>query len=499
MMNQIQKKSLGRKAVVSLLTLLMMFTVLLVPDVRAKAENLIIGFSDQTVQTGEKLKVSVSVPAGVVATINLKYPTGLLEYESASGETSVNAGTVAMSVGEYGSQGRKTASVTFKAKAAGDAGISVSAPRAGKRDGKQVDIGAASAIVKIKGKTETVQKASDSSLASLSVSGGQLSPAFSPEVLEYSMEVDANTDSLDISASPRDGGAKVLAVEGNQSLAVGKNTVTVKVQAENGAVSTYTITVTRAAAEEKPEDVPEEKPVDEGDDTISGETENSQVSTEMETESKNWMLTHAADKPDSDYVKELESENRMIFWAFVLVTAVLLVIIVFLLLRGRKHPAEDAGEPEDLDDFEEEVPYRKQRESLQIPQDTEEEKEEEEEIPEPEIKIPEWDKREEIPGQQTINIKLPEDWDKEPEIPGQRTMNIQFPEMEKEELPELIFPKEEETEEEAEEEDDISWEEEPELEEKRKPEKKRSEKRKKGRRKKEDDDEEEDGLEFIDL
>lgn len=491
MMNQIQKKPLGRKAVVSLLALLMMFTLLLVPDIHAKADNLIIGFSAKTVQTGEKLKVSVSVPAGVVATVNMKYPTGLLEFESASGETSVNAGTVAMSVGEYGSQGRKTASVTFLAKAAGDAGISVSAPRAGNSDGDQVNIGAASAIVKIKGKTVAVQKSSDSSLASLNVSGGQLSPAFSPEVFQYSMEVAAATDSLDISASPRDGGAKVLAVEGNKSLAVGKNTVTVKVQAENGAVSTYTITVTRAAAEEKPE----EKPVAEGDDTISGGTENSQVSTEKETESETGMKVQAADKPGSDYVKELESENRMIFWAFVLVTAVLLVIIVFLLLRGRKHPTGDAGEPEDLDDFEEEVPYRKQKDSLQISQDTVEEKEEE--IPEPEIQIPEWDKREEIPGQQTINIKLPEDWDKEPEIPDQRTADIRLPETEKEEeeIPELIFPKEEE----PEEEDDISWEEEPELEEKRKPEKKRPEKRKKRRRKKEDDDEEEDGLEFIDL
>lgn len=88
---------------------------------------------------------------------------------------------------------------------------------------------------------------SDSSLGSLVISGGSLSPKFSSGTKEYRTTVDYSVTNLAVSASARDAKAKVTSVSGNDDLAVGENTVKIVVTAENGATSTYTIKVTRRA------------------------------------------------------------------------------------------------------------------------------------------------------------------------------------------------------------------------------------------------------------
>lgn len=81
-------------------------------------------------------------------------------------------------------------------------------------------------------------------LSSLVVDGQKLSPAFSSNTTSYNLgEVEFSVSTLKVTATPTDSKAKVT-VSGN-NLAVGKNTVTITVKAENGSTKAYQIIVTR--------------------------------------------------------------------------------------------------------------------------------------------------------------------------------------------------------------------------------------------------------------
>ena len=84
----------------------------------------------------------------------------------------------------------------------------------------------------------------NANLSSLSVKEGTLSPAFKAGTTSYSIgEVDYSVSKLNITYKTEDASAKV-SISGN-NLAVGANTVSVVVKAENGATKTYKISVTR--------------------------------------------------------------------------------------------------------------------------------------------------------------------------------------------------------------------------------------------------------------
>lgn len=84
----------------------------------------------------------------------------------------------------------------------------------------------------------------NANLSSLSVSEGTLNPAFKAATTSYSIgEVDYSVSKLNISYKTEDSKATV-SISGN-NLAVGANTVSVTVRAENGATKTYKIAVTR--------------------------------------------------------------------------------------------------------------------------------------------------------------------------------------------------------------------------------------------------------------
>lgn len=88
-------------------------------------------------------------------------------------------------------------------------------------------------------------------LTSLSLSSGTLSPAFDPATTAYTASVDNTTTSVGVIAVAGSGATAV--VSGNSSLAVGSNTVTIAVTADDGTtIKTYTVTVDRAAAPATP-------------------------------------------------------------------------------------------------------------------------------------------------------------------------------------------------------------------------------------------------------
>ena len=240
----------------NMMAIVLLFGCLLVPDIEAKADNLYIALSDTTVKIGDTITVSVTVPAGVSATVNLTYPTDLLTYSSASDTASANAGTVSMTIGSYGSSNKRSVgTVTFQAKSSGKATFSASAPIAGNQEGDRVSVTGASASVNVKNETgddaengDNANKSSDNSLSSLTLSAGKLSPAFKYNITNYTAEVENNVTSVLVSAKANNKNATVESVKGGEKLVVGSNKIQIVVKAENGVTATYVVNVTRKAA-----------------------------------------------------------------------------------------------------------------------------------------------------------------------------------------------------------------------------------------------------------
>ena len=248
----------------SFLAVILMLGCMMIPDTKAQASSLSLRVSTSSVKIGDTVTVSITVPAGVSATVNVTYPSGVFSFSSASDTASSNGGTVSMTIGSYGSTNTKTTgTMKFKAKAAGSATFSASAPIAGNQDGDRVTVGGASASVRVKNESndstndnsnngnhandgeDNTHKSADNSLASLTLSSGTLSPAFKYNVTNYTAEVANDVTSVVVSAKPSNANATVESVNGGENLAVGANKIQIVVKAENGVTATYTITVTR--------------------------------------------------------------------------------------------------------------------------------------------------------------------------------------------------------------------------------------------------------------
>ena len=99
-------------------------------------------------------------------------------------------------------------------------------------------------------KTLTIKiadRSSDAALSALSLDNVALSPAFDPDITDYTASVVYETTGVTIAATADGTGSKVYEGIGYKPLNTGKNTVVVTVIAENGTRKSYTITITRAA------------------------------------------------------------------------------------------------------------------------------------------------------------------------------------------------------------------------------------------------------------
>ncbi|CAM3552966.1 MULTISPECIES: cadherin-like beta sandwich domain-containing protein [Saccharibacillus] len=104
-------------------------------------------------------------------------------------------------------------------------------------------------------RTQTISVSSDSSLKTLAISPGTLSPAFASGTTGYTANVVYGTTSVNITPTVNQANATVKingtnATSGsgrNVPLAVGDNPIPVAVTAQDGSTTTYTVTVKRAA------------------------------------------------------------------------------------------------------------------------------------------------------------------------------------------------------------------------------------------------------------
>ena len=193
----------------------------------------------------------------------------------------------------------------------------------------------------------------DNSLEVLSLSAGKLSPDFTGKTVQYTATVPNDVTSVTVTATPVNEFATVQSITGNDNLQVGTNTIKVVVKAQNGALAQYTITLTREDGQtadgtvDQPADGTDGQTTDKPADGTDGQA--ADQNTEFETEeaedvSNMEYLQQEYNDLSEQYAKEKSfSRNMMGIMAFVI--AVLVVIIINLLLRGRK--SDDWDEEED--------------------------------------------------------------------------------------------------------------------------------------------------------
>lgn len=211
-----------------------------------------ISVSNATVTEGSNVTVTVKTSIAVAGVqFKLKYDTSCLEFVSYSGSNgfttapTVENGVIMIVDNCPEGSAIYSATITFKPLKVGKSTISVtSVDMVCDTVGDALSFTGGSGTVTVNARPTA---SSDATLKSLSISPGKLSPAFSSSNTEYSVSVSNSVTSIAVTAKTNHSAAK-FSVSGNTKLAVGNNTVRIKVTAENGTVKTYVINVKRAEA-----------------------------------------------------------------------------------------------------------------------------------------------------------------------------------------------------------------------------------------------------------
>lgn len=204
-----------------------------------------IQFSDPTATVGSEVTVNLKVASSggeslSRADITVSYDADALEFISGNSVDGGSGTLRAQGTPDSSSPSIIVFTLKFQAKQSGSSQISVVTQEVYDADSQLVD------MTHVGSSTVTVQAeanaSSDATLSSLQVAPGTLSPAFSPDVESYSVNVGVDVERLTVTAQTTDSGASYT-VSGNEGLQMGENTVVCAVTAQDGTVKNYTITV----------------------------------------------------------------------------------------------------------------------------------------------------------------------------------------------------------------------------------------------------------------
>ena len=225
-----------KKPLVSLALLCaMLFSLLQV----SYAAGMSVSAGQSTVSVGRTVAFTITVPAGseawtysVAYSANLTLESGDLAPMGFEGDNRTNqlvfrandtgTGSVWISAGSYCVSG-----VDYDASGS----ASVSIVSASEPDDSEPDY-----------TPSTPGKSGNNALASLTVSAGELAPAFDPTITDYTLSLPLRTNKITFTATPSDSKATVQG-DGEVALRSGENKVAVVVTAEDGSAKTYNITV----------------------------------------------------------------------------------------------------------------------------------------------------------------------------------------------------------------------------------------------------------------
>lgn len=234
--------------------------------VPVSAASTIISFSKNNVKVGDTVSVTVTVSENSMygAKLNISYNESVLTYVSGA---SGGAGELQIVDESLSGENRKSYTITFKAKKAGNSVISASGSVGAGIPATDVNLKGASATMTVK----DVTLSSNANLSSLSVSVGSLSPRFAQSKTSYTVNVKKSVTVCKVYATTVDSGATVE-VTGSPNLKVGANVRKLIVTAPSGAQKTYTITINRSDVDEVEES-----------DISSTSSETAEESTALET------------------------------------------------------------------------------------------------------------------------------------------------------------------------------------------------------------------------
>ena len=328
------------KIVAFLAALLLLIQTGMPMQVFAADGKLSIAVSARTVNVGDTVTVTLSAagPNNEKATADMEftYNTSTFSFEScgAPGYTGGAGGTVKASGGMV--------TVKLKAIAEGDCGLKVTGSNGKiKASGEGLSKMVAAGVVIQAGAGTASTGSSDNSLSALSLSAGELSPAFVYSTTSYVAEVPYETTSVDVNATPSHSNAKVESITGNTDLQVGENTISVTVTAENGSKAVYKIVVTRAAEPTGTIDPGADPGADPGTDPSGQDTTDSQIE-EYQDQITYWK---------NQYMKQYEknesqkSFSRKVIAVLIFAVVVLAIVCINLLLFKRR---QNAGSGEDI-------------------------------------------------------------------------------------------------------------------------------------------------------
>ena len=233
-----------------LLTLVMALLMVISPLGSIEAQAAVstrISFSDPQTKAGEEFTVTMKITAlsgGNLGStkVSLKYDTSYLKFLGGDHTSDGSAGIILVTGDSSMGTTEYAFSLRFQALTQGSTTLEINDYELYDVDSKaaSLDKKGSSAITIAQGESG----ASDATLKSLKISPGTLTPAFDPTVTEYTATVAESIEKITVSAPTSDADAKVV-ISGNSGLALGENTVTCKVTAQDGSVNVYTITVTR--------------------------------------------------------------------------------------------------------------------------------------------------------------------------------------------------------------------------------------------------------------
>ena len=171
---------------------------------------------------------------------------------------------------------------------------------------------------------------SDSSLTGIKVAGGVLTPKFSPNVLDYKVNVGKGVDDITVGVTTADKGADYSLVKDyGGKLRTGENNIYIIVKAEDGSKTNYNIVVIKEneASEETKDNAKdtksstkqgEEPPIETSSDT------GSKGSTEEEHE-------YVPDAPGEEGAEETDNNDSKQMVIYVIISAIVILGIMLML------------------------------------------------------------------------------------------------------------------------------------------------------------------------
>jgi hypothetical protein len=225
------------------LLITLIFSLIVLPlSVNAASGSIkVTGTSNAIV--GNKVTVTVTISSATSIgswQMNLNYDKNYLSMTSSSAEA---GGTVMASSSATGVKS-KSYTFTFKALKSGSTTVSVGSYLAYAFDDlSEMSLSSGSKTIKIMTQSELESTYStNNNLKGLTIDGYTLTPEFSKDVTDYTVDVPEDTKQVIIKATKDDVNESITG-DGTINVTLGVNAIKIVVQAQSGAEKTYTITV----------------------------------------------------------------------------------------------------------------------------------------------------------------------------------------------------------------------------------------------------------------